>query len=735
MWAHSSNGLGRKHLLGDHLRAVSTLAGEFGAAFEAAEFCSVLGLLHDAGKADPVWQRRLAAVDGTTRTVGVPHKQFGAQLIQEFAGLAGAMCVLGHHGGLGDSGGPGAIVPGERDDVTLQALVQEVPEVVVLLAEPRGVIPAAWDSALVCEMGLRLAFSALVDADHLDTGGHFTGLAGPVVRPPADMIGLLKRFETTRAEFLSSRPPSPLDTARQEVYGDAVRAAAGPTGIYRLPAPTGAGKTMSAAAFALHHAAHTGKSRVIVAVPYITITQQNAKVYRQLLGDDVVLEHHSAVDLDGGDHHRRRLGAENWDSPFVVTTTVQLFDSLFGRKPGRSRKVHRLANAVVVLDEVQSLPAALLLPILDALRTLSERFGTTVLLASATQPSFPALLPWKPIRDQIREIIPDPQGLGEKFRRVEYEWLIDDELIDLAAVAGRLAEQDQGLAVVNTIAHARTLFRLVRQLRPDAALHLSTRMCPAHRRDVLERATARLAAGEPCLLVSTQLIEAGVDLDFPVVFRALAPAESLLQAAGRCNREHRRSGGRVVIFQTPDAPVPKFYETAVSHTLRQFGPGRADPGDAGALDRYYRSFYTSLNIDHAGRGRDIQERREELDYPAVADGPLRDAGLLTTGGGGRDRTKAFRMLDDDSVPVAISDYADQVRVDDLIAAARNPDIPLGPTMRSLQRYVVALPRRIADRTDVRALLEPVVGDLQAWKGVYDEWVGIDDADTVTDTVW
>ena len=492
---------------------------------------------------------------------------------------------------------------------------------------------------------------------------------------------------------------------------------------------------MSAAAFALHHAAQNGKSRVIVAVPYITITQQNAKVYRKLLGDDVVLEHHSAVDLDGGDHHRRRLGAENWDSPFVVTTTVQLFDSLFGRKPGRSRKVHRLANAVVVLDEVQSLPAELLLPILDALRTLSERFGTTVLLASATQPSFPALLPWKPIRDQIREVVADPQGLRERFQRVEYEWLIDDELVDLAAVALRLAEQNQGLAVVNTIAHARSLFRLVRELRPDAALHLSTRMCPVHRRDVLDRATARLATGEPCLLVSTQLIEAGVDLDFPVVFRALAPAESLLQAAGRCNREHRRSDGRVVIFQTSDAPVPKFYETAVSHTLRQFGPGRADPDDAGALDRYYRSFYASLNIDRAGRGRDIQKRRAELDYPAVADGPLRDAGLLAIGGGGRDRTKAFRMLDDDSVPVAITDYADQVRVDDLIAAARNPDLPLGPTMRALQRYVVALPQRIADRPDIRALLDPVVGDLLVWKGIYDQAVGIDDAETVTDTVW
>jgi CRISPR-associated endonuclease/helicase Cas3 len=734
MWAHSSNHLGRRHGLVDHLRSVSALAGRFGVAFGAAELCALLGLLHDAGKADPAWQQRLLEVDGSRERVGVPHKELGGRLVTAMAGAPGALCVLGHHGGLSDLEVARSIVPGDRDGSTCEALIEQVPEIGALLADPPWVLPPAWDTMLVLEMGLRLAFSALVDADHLDTAAHFAGDRVPAVRPPADMRALLSRFESARAGLLAGRPASRLDAARQEVYEDVVRAAAGPTGIYRLPAPTGAGKTMAAAAFALHHAVRTGKSRVIVAVPYITITEQNAQVYRQLLGDEVVLEHHSAVDLERAGV-RARLGAENWDAPFVVTTTVQLFDSLFGRKPGRSRKVHRLANAVVVLDEVQSLPAELLLPILDGLRTLSERFGATVLLASATQPSFHRLAPWRPIEGRIRDTVEDAVGTRERFRRVGYEWLVDDGDLDLAAVARRIAEQDQALAVVNTVGHARRLFRLVRELCPDAALHLSTRMCPAHRRDTLERVSARLAAGEPCLLVSTQLIEAGVDLDFPVVFRALAPAESVLQAAGRCNREHRLVAGRVVVFQAADAPVPAFYRSAVGATRRFFGPDKAELDDADALDRYYRFRYRGSNLDQAGRGKDIQGCRQRLDYLAVADGPLRDAGLLGLSGGGRDPAKAFRMLDDDSAPVAVTGYGDAGRVLGWLDRARDPQLPLGPTLRALQPYVVALPRRIAAAPDVQALLLPVVGDLLQWQGPYDQFIGIDDADTITETVW
>jgi CRISPR-associated endonuclease/helicase Cas3 len=739
LWGHSANAAGARHRLVDHLRGTGRLSRQFGEAFGAGDLCEALGLLHDAGKAAPEWQRRLLEVEsrsGRGGQVGVPHKQLGTRLLTPRAGPA-SVCVLGHHGGLEDYGDfkKEALAPLTDDEEgTRAALVAEVPEVAPLLAEPEALLPATWRSCpLVLEMGTRLAFSALVDADHLDTAAHFDCLDGPRVRDTIDMAALLARFEAQRAALLAGRTPSPIDDLRAEVYDAAIAAAAGGPGIYRLPAPTGAGKTMTAAAFGLHHAVRHGKARVIVAVPYITITEQNAAVYRSLLGQDAVLEHHSAVELD---QRRARLGAENWDSPFVVTTTVQLFDSLFGRKPSRSRKVHRLANAVVVLDEVQALPADLLLPILDALRLLSEHFGTTVLLTSATQPSFQRLSVWAPLQERITEIIPEPARLYERLRRVRYEWRLGDPAIDLAGVAEEIAGHEQALIVVNTVADARRMYRLLTERDRQAVRHLSTRMCPAHRRHVLEEVRSLLGEGRPVALVSTQLIEAGVDVDFPVVFRALAPADSLQQAAGRANREGRRTeDGLVVVFEASDAPVPRFYRTAVDQTRVQFGPDKCDPDDLAALDRYYAGLYDALNLEGARHGRTIQANREGRNYRSVADGPLRDAGLAASSAGGRDKALAFRMLDDDSVQVVISSYAGSTEVGHLLTALRAGEGSRPELYRALQPYIVALPAHIADHADVRALTRPVIGDLLEWVGEYDPGIGIDDGNTVSRTVW
>lgn len=399
MWAHSDNGSTGRHGLISHLEATAELARRFAAPFGAGDLGHALGLLHDAGKARQAWQRRLLEVDGTDERVGEPHKQLGTHLVRPFAGLL-AGCVLGHHGGLPDQAEVRQVLresklSGSEDAEAL--LRTGSPVIAELLARPQSLLPESWvkDSS-VCEIGARMVFSALVDADHLDTAAHFAGASSPRVRPPVDMVALLKQFEAGRAQLLQDRPRSPVDPIRQQIHDAAVAAAAGPTGIYRLPAPTGSGKTLTSAAFALHHAAAVGKRRVVVAVPFLTITDQNARVYRQLLGDDVVLEHHSGVDFEAVDSGGRRpataesrFAAENWDAPFVVTTTVQLFESLFGRKPSRSRKLHRLADAVLVLDEVQALPLDVLSVILEGLKVLSQSFGTTVLLASATQPAFP----------------------------------------------------------------------------------------------------------------------------------------------------------------------------------------------------------------------------------------------------------------------------------------------------------------------------------------------------------
>jgi CRISPR-associated endonuclease/helicase Cas3 len=604
-----------------------------------------------------------------------------------------------------------------------------------------------------------MVFSALVDADHLDTGAHRTGLAGPQVAPSADMAELVGRFEQRRRASIDRQrqdggfdEPTDVDLMRAEVYEAAVTAAGRAPAFFRLAAPTGLGKTFAQGAFGLHHAHRYGKSRVIVAVPYITITQQNAGVYQGLLdldGRPVVLEHHSSVrfyEPDDGQPDKpserwARMAAENWDAPFVVTTTVQLFESLFGRKPSQVRKLHRLANAVLVLDEVQALPTAMLLPILDGLRILVEHFGTTVLLTSATQPQFQSLSVWNgTLRSPVRidEVIADPQPLFDRARRVRYEWRLDPQPT-WQQVAEEVGGHRQVLVVVNSVADARGLYRLL-ESSGRSVWHLSTRLCPVHRREVLQDVTARLKRGEPVIVVSTQLIEAGVDLSFPVVWRALAPADSLQQAGGRANRNGELAdGGLVVVFDPADGHAPPAYKTPTAFTAASFGPDRSELDDQEALGRYYRKLYQALGIDNrtANRqnepaGQVVQRNREKFDYIAVTDGPEGDHG--------RDRTKAFRMIDDDTVPVVVvPDDEHRDEVESLLGQLAAGVVGAGRALRKLQPWTVQLPKYTAEKPEVAALIEPVVGDLGVWKGAYDwDWVektcrgrGLDEDDITT----
>ncbi|TWP51722.1 CRISPR-associated helicase Cas3' [Lentzea tibetensis] len=729
VWAHSpSTTTGRWHSLADHVRSTSELARSFANSFGAGDLAAALGLVHDAGKASCAWQTKLAEVSGTGEKVGINHKNLGALLVRNRA-QAAAMAVLGHHGGLDRVQKLVNLIHGPDDVEALERFFGVVPEARALRDGP-SLLPEAWgELMLLGEMGIRLVFSALVDADHLDTAAHAEGLSRPRVAPPTDMNELVRRFEHNRAALLADRgEPSDVDRVRVGLYEDVVRRAMREPGVYRLPAPTGSGKTMTAAGFALHHAARRGKARVIVAVPFTTITEQNAGVYRHLLGEQAVLEHHSNAELDD---RRLRLAAENWDAPFVVTTTVQLFDSLFGRRPARSRKLHRLANAVVVLDEVQALPVPLLVPILDGLRLLSQHFGTTVLLASATQPSFEHLAVWKTL--EITPLVDDPVELFTRLKRARYEWQLKPRPT-LEQIAAQICEQRQALAIVNTVGHARTLYRLVAERKPDAeVVHLSTRMCPRHREHVLTRIRALLAEDKPVLVVSTQLVEAGVDVDFPVVFRALAPAESLQQAAGRANREGKLPGlGRVVVFDASDAPVPEFYRAGVAKTLALFGPGR-DPDDPALLAEYYQRLYTGLNVDEARRGAAIQDNRAELDFRAVADGPK-----PTGTGAGRDRRLAFRMIDEDPVSVIVTTWDEQGRATELVRQLRIGVGPLRGVLRELRGYMVPLPRAVASAPDVRALCRPVIDghdELWEWRGDYDPQVGVDERAIGEETVW
>jgi CRISPR-associated endonuclease/helicase Cas3 len=745
LWAHSAPAAGReRHLLADHLRGTAALADRFGAVFGAGPLAGYGGLVHDVGKASPEWQARLAEVEaldhraaegrGGRRTpVGRDHKRAGAWLAwsadapgpHRVSGQLIGQLVLGHHGSLRsrrevkalfDPGRPDPAA-GPQQRAAIERVRAAVPEV---SCHKLPGLPSWFDGVprdeqtLALELLTRMVASAVYDADVLDTRQFADQAHAPELYTGPDLPELAGVFESQRAQEVAGRASS-VATAREELAGLAREAAAGPPGLVRMAFPTGAGKTMSAGRFAVHHAARHGHRRMIYAAPFLSITSQNADVMRRLFGPDRVLEHHSGADLDRwsgpeqASDGRVRGAAENWDMPVVVTTVVQLFESLFSNKPSALRKVHRLAGAVIVLDEVQSLPDRLLLPILSALRHLTAYFGATVVLCSATQPAFEALPPLSDLAGKglLREIVADPRRYAAAFRRVAYQWRLDPRPT-LDQVAREAAACDQVLVIVNTTRDAARVHQAMTDAGCSGALHLSTRMAAAHRASVLAEIRGRLGRGEPVQVVSTQLVEAGVDVDFPVVYRAWAPAEALCQAAGRANREGRLREGRVVVFDPADGGAPPGYTTAAEVTRRHFGPGLAEPDDPRALARYYRDRYQAKGIDGEAGGADIQHSRTALDFPDVA--------------------RRFSMIDDFGVPVVVRYEPGEgpaARLDELIRRARGMFEPPGQVLRDLQPWTAALPHSLAVQAVRRGDAEMLLGDLLLWLGDYHKQRGIE----------
>jgi CRISPR-associated endonuclease/helicase Cas3 len=555
-------------------------------------------------------------------------------------------------------------------------------------------------------MFLRLLFSALVDADFLDTESHFSPSRQGERATAADIPALWRRFEASRDQFADS-PKTDVNRVRSEVYDACIAAASGQPGLFRLTVPTGGGKTLSGLAFALRHAVTHSLRRVVIAVPFITVTEQTAQAIRSALDlasePSVVLEHHSnaATNLADEDNSATvwpRLAAENWDAPVVVTTTVQLFESLFANGPSRCRKLHRLARSVIVLDEAQSLPPHLLAPILDATRALCSDYGSTVVLSTATQPAFEAISVFAGL--DAREIVPGHQDHFARLRRVHYEWR-REPTVSWNDLAAELREQMRVLVVVNTKAHAGALFDA---LADPGALHLSSLMCGAHRRDVVTRVRRLLAAGEPCRVVSTQLVEAGIDLDFPVVYRAEGPLDAIIQAAGRCNREGvlGPQGGRVVIFRAPDESMPPgAYRAGASLAVGLLAAG-ADPSDPAVPPAYFRQLFATVDID---RER-IQPLREALDYPEVA--------------------RRFQMIED-SESVVIDAYGppvERARVASALDMLRNKDGSPRMALRVLQPYIVNLRPRAAQAFRDSGQIEEIIPGVGLWRGAYDDHRGL-----------
>jgi CRISPR-associated endonuclease/helicase Cas3 len=717
---------GSVHDLRDHLQGTADRSSAFAAKFDSAAIAQLIGLWHDLGKYHPAFQKKMAGAltsalndEDTLAAAGanakVDHSTAGALLCAQRlggpAGLAAALSIASHHAGLPDPS------PFKQRLQTRAALLpQTLPHVD---AEVRDLDTAAArqlpshvpaGDGLATEFWTRMLFSALVDADFLDTEA-FMSPGQSAQRPTATDLEPLRARLAAHVDALSqAAPPSPVNEARRDVLAQCRARAADAPGLFTLTVPTGGGKTLAAMSFALEHAVHHGLDRVIVAVPYTAIIEQNANVYRAVFGDDAVLEHTSSVEPDH-ETFRNKLASENWDAPIIVTTTVQLFESLHARRTSKCRKLHRLARSVIVLDEAQTLPPQLLPTILDMLGRLARDYGATVVSCTATQPALARTDRFVVGLEGMREIVDAPEALFEQLRRVDVELPARDAPpVDWPTLAGLLAREPDVLAIVHRRADAHALTEAL-----DAELggvgetiHLSALQCPEHRTQIVADVKARKRRGEAVRVVATQLVEAGVDLDFAVVYRALGGLDALAQAAGRCNREGRRARGRFVVFRAPTEPPPGVLTRAFEAARRLLlGQPDVDVLSPGAQRRFFELLYEQFDVRRDPSG--LLEDRRNLRFETTAE--------------------RFRMIEDDwSAPVVVP-FGDGPR---LVAAAAREFEQLGfvtrATRRRLQRHTVSIAKRLHDKALARGALVRVAETFTAVQpglAAYDLRYGLD----------
>jgi len=631
MHAHTPNARGDWHALVNHLLSVARLSSRNALPFGSADVAYLAGLWHDLGKVSPGFQSYLLACANGRQAQSVPHAAPGAAYAYKSLRRFGddlwpevVLPILGHHAGLHEVGNAAAQLSTRHDQALLAAMVSLANEL------PPGSRPAAPLEGTRRELRLRMIFSALVDADYIDTERHFDPAKA---RARGEWTRLSELWRILRPDQLrvmwNGRACGAVNRVRRQVYRACVRSATLSPGVFRLTVPTGGGKTRSGLAFALRHAvAHAAHNfrRIIVALPYTSIIDQTAGEYRDIFGDRLVLEHHSQVDADGDEQDeqqlRHRLASENWDHPLIVTTTVQLLESLFHNKPSRCRKLHRVARSIIILDEVQTLPPELLEPTLDVLRELKENYGVTLVFSTATQPAFDKTPYLKHFRaDDIREIVREPERffLQDNIRRVEYQAIRWEQDLDDLADEVSSPNTQQVMIVFNTRRAALDMFDRLRARNAQGLYHLSTLLCGAHRKRILDEIERRLdrADPKPVRLVSTQVVEAGVDLDFPMVYRAMGPLDRIVQAAGRCNREGLRPNkGRVIVFDFEDnRSPPGAYRIGADDArilLQRNEPERLH--EPALHTEYFQCLFRDVDLDSKG----VQPYRRDLNYPEVA---------------------------------------------------------------------------------------------------------------------
>jgi CRISPR-associated helicase Cas3/CRISPR-associated endonuclease Cas3-HD len=619
-YAHSSENPEKPwQTLKEHLLKTAEKSMEYAVKFNAGDFGYVCGVMHDLGKYSKKFQEKLQG-----KVSSVDHSTAGAQEVlrrygEKFGKLL-AYCIAGHHSGLLDYG-TAASTEGTlyaRLNKTIEDYSTYKTEIDSDITKSLSGLPIhPIDQeylGFTISFFIRMIYSCLVDADFINTEAYIS----ESLKPRGTNLSI-EHLHNTLIQYLSEFKcePTKINIKRKEILDRCREISKMPNNLFTLTVPTGGGKTYSSLAFALNHAKINELERIIYVIPYTSIIEQNAKVFKEVLGNENVLEHHSNYQFDKDNlediqsiNEKLKLAAENWDIPIVVTTNVQFFESLFSNRSSRCRKIHNMAKSVLIFDEAQMLPIQYLKPCLLAITELVRNYGSTAVLCTATPPSINQLLP-----ENIKsiEIMPDPKQLYKDFKKVS---VCKKDEMDDQILADELNRFEQVLCIVNTRKHAKEIFNRVNGNK----FHLSTLMCPVHRQETLAQIRKCLDPKnkQSCRVISTQLIEAGVDVDFPVVYRAMAGIDSIVQSAGRCNREGKLTEGKVFVFK----PVSEYakirgYLERTAKVAEMVFRNYEDPISLEAIDYYFKMLYDLEGEETLDRKNIIEcfeERREGLEF-------------------------------------------------------------------------------------------------------------------------
>ncbi|MBL1213973.1 MAG: CRISPR-associated helicase Cas3' [Ignavibacteriae bacterium] len=711
------------HLLNNHLNSVGKIAGKYSKKFNNEDWGHLIGYWHDLGKYHPDWQNYIRRETGYPEDAhlenqkgSIHHSTPGAVLAFERfnnspAARIAAYTIAGHHAGLNDwVGGLDARLFKKRkilntDDLNeikkiaeaQKFISKKIPEstpIIFANAKSKNDYKKASEHL---HLWIRMLFSSLVDADFIDTEKYMD------YKVRGEYLSLEALNEKFVDYMQEKKIDSEINKKRHKILQLCREKAELPPGFFSLNVPTGGGKTLSSIAFALEHAIKHNKDRIIMAIPYTSIIEQTAKVFKYgsddekeiqerlksgklLFGEEQVIEHHSNIDPEK-ETTKNRLAAENWDAPIIVTTNVQLFESLFASRTSPCRKLHNIVNSIIILDEAQMIPPEYLKPILSVLKGLVEHFSVTVLLMTATQPALEGTIGSKPDEIEgiknISHIIDNPESLSKSFERVEISFPEDLNLRkEWTEIASELINFDQVLCIVNRRDDCRELHSLM----PEETVHLSGYMCGEERSEIISKIKLKLKRGEAIRVISTQLVEAGVDIDFPVVYRALAGLDSIAQAAGRCNRENKLANqgqiGKVVVFNPPKAAprgLLRKGEDAGKSIIRNTNNLELTPL---LYKKYFSYFYKNLNT---------------FDKPRFYDHLVKDSQNFEFKF--RSFSKDFHLIDDKAQKSIVVWYKNEESgygSEELINQLRHagPSKNLG---RKLQRFIVNVPQYVFEK--------------------------------------